>query len=169
MGEVMKKTKLFTFIVGIIVGSFLSGFYFSIILKRDKTNLVGSANDCPTSPGAKILPPPKYSTKMIDPLETNFQGEVTLMWEEVPYAYRYNVRVYNPRGKLIRKWRTKYDVVYVKDLPYDKDKEFTEHTMTLTSINYMDQEGPESEKKILKARRLTNLLAPAIESVIIED
>jgi hypothetical protein len=172
-GEAMKKTNLFMFlagVAGVIVGLIFFRIYFSLnpgVYEKEISKKV--SENCPQSPGSKILPAPKFSKKMPADLVTNYQGEATIMWEEVPYAYRYYVRVYNAKGKLIRKWKTKYDVVYVKDLPFDKSKEYTTHQITLSSVNYLEQDGPESEKKSIKTRRLSNLLAPAIESVIIED
>jgi hypothetical protein len=131
--------------------------------------LAAVACNCSQEETTDVLPPPNYHLKTPSKLETNREGEVRIQWEDVPKASAYQVKLYDLRRKLVKSWKTKRTVIYLKQVPFSDELEFTPYKIVLTTLNKLGEEGDDSESRDLNSRRLRSVVAPQIESITVED
>ncbi len=124
---------------------------------------------CPSDPEAEILPAPRFSADLPDPLVSSIQGEVKIKWEPVQHAREYEIKIYNVKGKVVRRWISSSTLMYLKELPFNEKLEFTPYQVTIASINKNKVIGPESKQRLLNSRRIQNLVAPVIKAITVED
>lgn len=170
----MKKTQLLPFFLGAFLGALVAGLivkgvYQSETKTSDAKENVKVVYECPKDPAEEELPAPAFHKNIPKEIETNFEGEARVQWEEVPYAVSYHIRLYNEKGNIVRTWKTSRTIIYLKQVPFRDDLDWTPYKLTIASVNKLNLIGPESESKVLRARRLKNLMAPKIDSIVIED
>lgn len=124
---------------------------------------------CPTPLEETLLDPPQYTQDIPETFKTNHEGEARISWLSVEGAKKYQINLISENGKRIKSWKTTRQTLFLKEVPFDDNKEFTPYKITIQTLNAKDEAGPESPPKGLLSRRMQNIVAPTIKSISIED
>ncbi len=166
----MKRAPLlFAFLIGLVVGA--SGLY-AVLPKNKPQEPVAVKCEPQPEPVAEVQPPqilgaPKFREE--GPIKSNIYGEILLKWEEVPNAKKFQVRIYDPKGKEIQGLKTPRTFAYIKDLSIDPGLPFTPYFAAVAILDEEGNPGPQSEKIELRMIPLRNLHAPKIKAIVPEN
>jgi hypothetical protein len=174
------RSHLILFISGLALGSTISYLFFpntKIVEKEILSSInqgeIKSAEEdrCPAHlmGRAPVLPPPKFREDLGERLTTNAFGEVKITWSSVDQAKRYHLQVFDSRGKPFKTLTTSRTILYVKDLPFNKDLEETPYKIALQTENADGEVGELGTLKDLGVKRLLSLYAPSIRGINIEE
>ena len=65
--------------------------------------------------------------------------------------------------------KTPGTVLYLKEVPFDPNQDFTMYKIQLVTVNNQEQEGSPSDSRDLKVARMKTIIAPKIEGITVED
>ncbi len=119
--------------------------------------------------GDGSLQPPEYYTDLPNPLTTNHKGEVRVAWTPVPGAKRYVVMVYDHEGNVAKKYFTEWHVIYLKDVPLDSGAHGATYLIRVAAVDAEKQKSDFGPSRLLHVKPLTNILAPQVQEIRVED
>jgi len=118
---------------------------------------------------AEKLNPPEFHPTAPKILETNDQGEVYVRWVEAPLAKSYQLLIEDRGGGVIRKQKTTRTFYYLRELPVPDGKISAEYLISLTSIGEDGQMTEPGEKRTLRVKAQSAIIAPKVQEIRVEN